>query len=317
MKHFVMHVSRSICTTFLRLPRSMRIIISNLCCARPRCIASIICRILATFYKTTTTTTTTSTMSKDEQPKDDSTSTSTPAPEVETATTDTAPKRAVDDLSVEDDAAESFEKAAPAKRTRTEVDTETPATDSDSDSVTATEKNTSEPPLDLAETFGYKQGDRLEVLWEVEMDGETTKKWWGATLDPSDGRTEDGVAIRVLHYDSFPEAGFQECYDDVIFMGEDLLVSPDSQTQLQYRRLGSTEPIVWYNERDLGAQLNNILMGALSKHSESWKSLPPAQQAAIAEKIAKKKEKLLEALKAHKTIITSASVKEILSKAFG
>jgi hypothetical protein len=237
-------------------------------------------------------------MSKDEQPKDDSTSTSTPAPEVESATRDTAFKRVLDEEA----------EATPAKRIHTEAETETPATN--------TEQTTSEPPLDLAETFGYKQGDRLEVLWEVDMAGEVSKKWWGATLDPSDGRTEDGVAVRVLHYDSFPEAGFAECYDDVIFMGEDLLVSPDSQTQLKYRRHGSTEPIVWYNERDLGEQLNTILMGALSKHSESWKSLPPAQQAAIAEKIAKKKEKLLDALKAHKTIIASASVKEILCKAF-
>jgi hypothetical protein len=86
--------------------------------------------------------------------------------------------------------------------------------------------------------------------------------------------------------------------------------------KLKHRRHGSAEPIVWYSERDLGEQLNVILMGALSKHSEPWKALPPAQQAAIAEKIAKKKEKLLDALKAHKTIITSASVKEILSKAF-
>jgi hypothetical protein len=241
-------------------------------------------------------------MSKDEQPKDDSTSTSTPASEVEAAITDSDSKRAVD---VDEEAGEP-----PAKRTRTEVETNiTPAT--------STEEKTSESPLDLAEIFGYKQGDRLEVLWEVTMDGDVSNKWWGATLDPSDGRTEDGVAVRVLHYDSFPEAGFEECYDDVIFMGEDLLVSPDSQTQLKYRRSGTTEPIVWYNERDLGEQLNSILMGALSKHSESWKSLPPAEQAAIAEKIAKKKEKLLEALKAHKTIITSASVKEILSKAFG
>lgn len=245
-------------------------------------------------------------MSKDEQPKDDSTSPSPPAPDVpvEAASTETSSKRAADE------GGEAEAEATPAKRIRTEVETEiTPAT--------STDANISGSSLDLAETFGYKQGDRIEVLWEVDMNGDVSKKWWGATLDPFDGRTEDGVAVRVLHYDSFPEAGFEECYDDVIFMGEDLLVSPDSQTQLQYRRAGSTEPIVWYNETDLGEQLNSILMGALSKHSESWKSLPPAQQAAIAEKIAKKKEKLLEALKAHKTIITSASVKEILSKAFG
>jgi hypothetical protein len=169
-----------------------------------------------TFYTTTIKQTTITTNSKQptpwprtSNPKIDSTSTSVPAPapEVEEATTtDTARKRTAD---------EEAEETA-AKRTRIVEETETAATagiDTSTDTTTttttgndtdtATEQNSSGPPLDLAEVFGFKQGDSLEVQWDVEMEGEKSTKWWGATLDPFDGRTEDGVAVRVLHYDAF------------------------------------------------------------------------------------------------------------------
>jgi hypothetical protein len=102
----------------------------------------------------------------------------------------------------------------------------------DSDSSVAT------PPLDLALTLGYKEGDRIEVQWEIERLGETKVHWWGATLLKHDGRTTDSVAIRTIEYDRKPELGFDSCKDDVIFLGDDLIVSPDSQTQLKYRREG-------------------------------------------------------------------------------
>eukprot|EP00934_Nitzschia_sp_Nitz4_P002087 Nitzschia sp. Nitz4//scaffold177_size45885//15963//16742//NITZ4_007205-RA/size45885-processed-gene-0.37-mRNA-1//1//CDS//3329539055//2087//frame0 len=176
-------------------------------------------------------------------------------------------------------------------------------------------------PLDLAVTLGYKAGDRVEVQWEIAPPNPKdppTIQWWPATLMEFDGRTTDKVAIRSLHYDPFPEMGFPESsMEDVIFMGYDLLVSPDSQTQLNYRRLGgSEEEIVWYNDSDMDEQLNTILMQALTKNETAWKRLAPSQQSAIADKIFKKKAQLMQALRSENKIITSSSIKEILQRAF-
>lgn len=172
--------------------------------------------------------------------------------------------------------------------------------------------------MDLAVTLGYKPGDRLEVQWEIEKDdGETVVHWWGATLLPFDGRTEDSVAIRTLHYDVCPELGFSETSDeDVIFLGQDLLVSPDSTTQLTYRREGE-EDVYWLTEDDMDDQLNEILMGALAKNQAAWRNLPAAQQAMIAEKIKTKKDELLKVLKSRKEVITSSSIQDILRETFG
>ena len=203
--------------------------------------------------------------------------------------------------------------------------------------------------LDLAVTLGYRPGDRFLVQWEIdqvneddnddEEDGNDDNdndrapsspaltppppivKWWGATLQEFDGRSEDCVAIRVLKYDPCPEFGFEESsLEDVIFMGDSLLVSPDSSLQLNYKREGGEEEdstIVRLNENDMDEQLNAILMGALAKNEAAWKSLPPAQQAVIAEKIQTKKEELLKVLKSKKEVITSATIKDILRETFG
>ena len=187
-------------------------------------------------------------------------------------------------------------------------------------------KTSEEEALDLAITLGYKPGDRIEVQWEIENDGETTVKWWGATLLPFDGRTTDSVAIRTLHYDACPEMGFPEPSDeDVIFLGDDLLVSPDSTTELHYRREGSSgdndneehDHVYCMNEQDMEEQLNAILMGALAKSQSKWATLTPAQQAVIAENIKNKKEQLMTVLKSKKEVITSASIKDILRETFG
>lgn len=171
-----------------------------------------------------------------------------------------------------------------------------------------------EAPLDLAVTLGYKDGDRIEVEWEIENDNEDkTVHWWGATLLKHDGRTEDSVAIRQLLYDPYKD--FESSKEDVIFLGDDLLVSPDSQNQLKFRREGEDE-VTWYNEGDLNQKLNTILMGALTKNETAWKILPPARQALIASKIASKKEKLIEALRDHDGVITSDTIQEVMQKAF-
>lgn len=196
----------------------------------------------------------------------------------------------------------------------------TPSSDDDDDSASKRPKtnDTEDEPLDLAVTLGYKPGDRIEVQWEVEnANGELVVKWWGATLKAFDGRTTDSVAIRTLHYDACPELGFPEPNDeDVIFLGDDLLVSPDSTTQLNYRREGE-EDVYWMNEQDMDEQLNAVLMGALAKNQAAWKNLEPAQQAIIAEKIKTKKEQLMQVLRSRKEVITSASIKDILRETFG
>jgi hypothetical protein len=174
---------------------------------------------------------------------------------------------------------------------------------------------TEDSPLDLAVTLGYKEGDRIQVQWEIDKKGKTQVHWWGASLLKHDGRTTDQVSIRTIKYDAYPELGFVSCTDDVIFLGDDLIVSPDSQTQLNFRREGEEE-IFSYNEGDMDEQLNAILMGALDKNKNAWASLSPAQQAIIAETIAQKKDKLMEVLRAHNDVITSATIKDILQKAF-
>lgn len=217
--------------------------------------------------------------------------------------------------------------ASPKKRSSPETVEVTNAANDDNtnkrlkNSEAASSSSHSEPtsgtPLDLAVTLGFKPGDRLEVQWEVEMNDETVVKWWGATLEPHDGRTTDSVAIRTLHYDACPELGFDEPNDeDVIFLGEDLLVSPDSTTQLNFRREGE-EDVYWLNEQDMDEQLNAILMGAMAKNQATWQKLEPAQQLLIAEKIKTKKEQLVQVLRSKNEVITSTSIQDILRETFG
>lgn len=62
-------------------------------------------------------------------------------------------------------------------------------------------KTDDKQPLDLAVMFGLKEGDRLEVEWEIDHeDGKKEVHWWGATLLKHDGRTEDTVAIRQVFF---------------------------------------------------------------------------------------------------------------------
>lgn len=136
----------------------------------------------------------------------------------------------------------------------------------------AAEADEEEQTLDLATTLGYKDGDRLEVQWEIHNDDDdndedndnkneegkdnvdndtssstttstTRTVWWKATLLKHDGRTTDSVAIRSLLYDARPDLGFPEpSQEDVVFLGHDLLVSPhDESIQLKFKTEGLTE----------------------------------------------------------------------------
>jgi hypothetical protein len=71
------------------------------------------------------------------------------------------------------------------------------------DSDSAKRPRTEDEALDLAVTLGYKTGDRIEIQWELEKQGETDVHWWGATLLEHDGRTTDSVAIRTILYDEY------------------------------------------------------------------------------------------------------------------
>ena len=180
--------------------------------------------------------------------------------------------------------------------------------------------------LDLARSMELNAGDRLEVQWEVDInddqdqdkvdeddvrptsdEGTTTMEphvhWWGATLLEHDGRTDDQVAIRTLLYDPYPEGGFPEASrEDVIFMGPNVLLSYPSQDELNYRILtadGSEVSYIISNDQDIEELVDTILSNALQNTSSTFQLLERSQQIKVAEKIATKKEKLIELIKEH------------------
>ena len=197
-----------------------------------------------------------------------------------------------------------------------------------SEEVTATTKRQrndgEQESLDLAETLGYKAGDRFEVQWEIheqsndEASSEVPKtRWWGATLLEHDGRTEDSVAIRVLDYDPYPEGGFPErSQEDVIFLGKTTLVNPVSQDELTYRQEGS-DTTIWLRRGQVEDVVNETLKNALQNNSRAWGSMSQAQQALVAGAVAEKKEKLVDLLLNHCPdggVITSSDMQSILSR---
>mmetsp|Transcript_12455 Transcript_12455/g.28084 ORF Transcript_12455/g.28084 Transcript_12455/m.28084 type:complete len:298 (+) Transcript_12455:75-968(+) len=156
--------------------------------------------------------------------------------------------------------------------------------------------------VDLAITFGFQPGDRIEVEWDVEDEEAVSTRWWGSTLLPYDGRVcsddEGNVAIRTLRYDAYPEGGFEEPSDeDVIFISSNLLADPETRTLLNYRRAGSEEEVVVQADRSsVEGVVNAVLQAALAKQNAAWNTMTPAQQADIASKIAARKQKLVELL---------------------
>lgn len=178
--------------------------------------------------------------------------------------------------------------------------------------------------LDLAETMGYKTGDRFEVKWEVSNDGneeeDIIEHWWSATLLEHDGRTTDSVAIRVLDYDPFPEGGFPErSKEDIIILGRDTLVNPETCEELTYRVAGTSEEeeeaLIYLRRDNVEEIVNSTLQNALVKNSEAWSRLAPAQQAVIASSVAEKKKKLVELLLNFPGgVISPADMQSILTK---
>ena len=118
-----------------------------------------------------------------------------------------------------------------------------------------------------------------------------------------DGRTDDNVAIRTLLYDPYPEGGFPESSrEDVIFMGPNVLLSYPSQDELTYRILTTDGTEVTYiisNDEDVEELVDTILSNALQNTSSTFQRLERSQQIKVAEKIATKKEKLIQLIKEH------------------
>ena len=127
--------------------------------------------------------------------------------------------------------------------------------------------------------------------------------WWGATLLEHDGRTDDHVAIRTLLYDPYPEGGFPEpSREDVIFMGPNVLLSYPSQDELNYRILttdGSEVSYIISNDQDIEDLVDTILSNALQNTSCTFQLLDRSQQIKVADKIATKKERLIQLIQEH------------------
>lgn len=177
--------------------------------------------------------------------------------------------------------------------------------------------------LDLANVFGLKAGDRLEVEWQIGDDDagdQSESHWWGATLQEHDGRVEDGVAIRVLDYDAYPEKGFPDrSQEDVIFLQPDMLVNLKDHSEMHYRREGDDDDAILVGRQDVEATVNSIIDNAVQKNSRLWNNMTPAQQAFVAGHVAAKKEKLVELLEDHldnvSGVVTQTDVQSILAKA--
>ena len=171
--------------------------------------------------------------------------------------------------------------------------------------------------VDTAALFGYNDGDRIEVEWDIEgasEDGDQVEtRWWGAALLPFDGRTKDKVAIRTLEYDAYPEGGFYEkSREDVVFLDHNVLAGPENMDQLlYYRRAGSEET---YGIEAVEPVVDQILERVLAKNQEAWNHLTPAQRAQIASKIASKKEKLVGLLSQQTGVVTSEEMHVILAQ---
>ena len=171
--------------------------------------------------------------------------------------------------------------------------------------------------LDLASTFGLKDGDRIEVAWQVNDEEEM--HWWGATLLPWNKEiVDDCVAVRELKYDAYPEGGFdEESIEKVVFLGDNLLAYPDTNEELNYRREGDD----FTNEEgsplraDPSELVEQTLKNVLAKHGRQLALLPASEQAAIAAQIAKKREELVAHLQAHASqgVVTKSRMQEILA----
>ena len=174
--------------------------------------------------------------------------------------------------------------------------------------------------MDLATVFGLKDGDRIEVAWQVQGEDDDNKEemyWWGATLLPwnKEDIVDETVAVRSLHYDAYPAKGFpEESIEQVVFLGENLLANPDTNEELNYRRPGEEyTPEGAIECVDPAELVEKTLRRVLAKHGKLLQTLPAAEQAAIAAQVADKREQLVEHLRANPGVVTKNKMQEILA----
>ena len=169
---------------------------------------------------------------------------------------------------------------------------------------------------DLAKTFGYHDGDRLEVSWELESNGQIESRWWGATLLPWDSKdiVDGNVAVRRLAYDAYPEAGFEVSEERVVFLG-DTLIDYETKAELDFRREGNgeEEPSI---EADPSKLMEQIIKSAFEKRKDQFAKLPRSQQAIIASQLAEVTDKVvdnLEKIRARGGVVTASKVNELVA----
>ena len=120
-----------------------------------------------------------------------------------------------------------------------------------------------EPPIlpipdeDIAESLGHRDGDRLEIYWEVnEGAHRTVFHWWGCELLPSSAsskqrRKDEHKAARIIKYDPYPNGGFHRHEKDkVIFLNGRWLKDVNSGRQLLYRTVYDNEETVIQSLRE-------------------------------------------------------------------
>lgn len=169
----------------------------------------------------------------------------------------------------------------------------------------------------LAAKFGFQDGDRIEVEWDLSNPGsdDVETHWWAATLLPYDGTSVvDGVAVRHIRYDPYPQKGYLEASTEpVIFLSTNCLCDPETRTPMNFRSEGGEE-IIALDEQELETTVNSILDRALAKNQAAWSTMSAAQQAQIASKVAAKKQKLIQLMREHKGDISTDIMKDLLAQ---
>jgi len=101
------------------------------------------------------------------------------------------------------------------------------------------ERKVAKPSGVALATLGLRNQERIEVLWDVEMDdGADEKVWWGAVLQAEETHGEVGEAQLVYE----AQHGFDVETRRVLFLGGRLLWDTALRDRLPYRREGEAGP---------------------------------------------------------------------------
>ena len=150
--------------------------------------------------------------------------------------------------------------------------------------------------IDVAQDLGLPVGAQIDVQGRL------------ATLARADGRHDDGVAIRRFSYND------QEESRDVLFLSHQELLDYHTQERLPYTFVPEDDDVMipLAGRQDVDHVVQQSLSRALANHQERFQRLPADQQAAIAQLVAEKKEKLVSLLEQQTGCITAATVTHLL-----